>query len=218
LTVKVLFNLPLRQAEGMTQRLIKQAGLDWEVPDFSTASRRRKILSVTIGAQPTTTGLHLPVDSTGVKMQGKGEWKNKRHGAGYRRQWRKVHPGIDVTTLGIRAIEVTDNATGDAPTLPCLCLLDQIVDVEAIVSVSGDGACDTKACHDAIARRGAQAIIPTRKNAKPWKSQRAGAKGRNAILNATRRLGQTIWKKWTGYHRRSPVEIKMRCFKLLGGG
>jgi hypothetical protein len=39
---------------------------------------------------------------------------------------------------------------------------------------------------------------------------------RNAILDATRRLGRKIWKKWTGYHRRSLVETKMRCFKLLG--
>jgi hypothetical protein len=32
---------------------------------------------------------------------------------------RKVHLGIDAATLEIRAIEVTDNATGDAPMLPC---------------------------------------------------------------------------------------------------
>lgn len=39
---------------------------------------------------------------------------------------------------------------------------------------------------------------------------------RNVILDATRRLGRKIWKKWCGYHRRSLVETKMRCFKLLG--
>ena len=27
---------------------------------------------------------------------------------------------------------------------------------------------------------------------------------------------QEIWKKWSGDHRRSLVETKMRCFKLLG--
>jgi hypothetical protein len=112
------------------------------------------------------------------------------------------------------AIEVTDNATGDAPILPCL--LDQIPAGEMIASVSGDGAYDTKGCHEAIAQRGAQAIIPTRKNGKPWKDQRLGAKARNAILASTRQLGRKIWKKWSGYHRRSLVETKMRCFKLLG--
>ena len=118
------------------------------------------------------------------------------------------------------AIEVIDNASGDAPMLPRL--LDQIpadetvASVSVSVSVSVDGACDTKGCHEAIAQRGAQAIIPTRKNAKPWKDHRPGAQARNAILAATRLLGRKIWKKWSGYHRRSLVETKMRCFKLLG--
>jgi hypothetical protein len=47
---------------------------------------------------------------------GEGEWKTKKHGADYRCQWRKVPLGIDAT----RAIEVAENATGDAPMLPCL--------------------------------------------------------------------------------------------------
>jgi hypothetical protein len=109
---------------------------------------------------------------------------------------------------------VADNATGDAPILPCL--LDQIPSDETIASVSGDGAYETKGCHEAIAQRGAQAVNPTRKNAKPWKDHRPGATARNAILAATRLLGRKIWKKWSVYHRRSLVETKMRCFKLLG--
>jgi len=95
-------------------------------------------------------------------------------------------------------------------------LLGQIPADEAVLSVSGDGAYDTQGCHDAIARRGAEAIIPTRKNAKPWKARRPGAAARNEILRTTNRLGRAIWKKWSGYHRRSLVETKMRCFKLLG--
>ena len=41
-------------------------------------------------------------------------------------------------------------------------------------------------------------------------------RGPHAILNVTRRLRRKIWKRWTGYHRRSLVETKMRCLKLLG--
>lgn len=214
LSIKCLFSLPLRQAMGMTQSLLQLAGLDWPVPDYSTVSRRQKTLRVAIEVVPTTTGLHLLVDSTGIKMLGEGEWKTKKHGADYRRQWRKVHLGIDAVTLEIRAMEVTDNSIGDAPMLPNL--LGQIPPEEPIVSVSGDGAYDTKRCHEAIALRQADAVIPTRKNAKPWKINRLGAEVRNEILRATRRLGRTIWKKWSGYHRRSLVETKMRCFKLLG--
>ena len=102
LMIKSLFNLPLRQAMGITQSLLRLAGLDWQVPDFSTVSRRQKHLAVIIGAPLTTTGLHLLVDSTGIKMLGEGEWKTNKHDADYRRQWRKVHLGIDATTLEIR--------------------------------------------------------------------------------------------------------------------
>lgn len=138
-----------------------------------------------------------------------------KHGADYRRQWRKVHLGVDAQTLEIRAIEVTDNAIGDAPMHRLL--LAQIPEDEPLHSVSADGAYDTKACHEAIAGRQAAAIIPTRKNAKPWAEIRAGARARNDILRTTRELGRSIWKKWSGYHRRSLVETKMSCFKRLGG-
>lgn len=118
-------------------------------------------------------------------MLGEGEWKTKKHGFEYRRQRRKVYLGIDAATLEIRAMEVTDNGIGDAPVLPDL--LSQIPLDEQISAVSGDGAYDTKACHEAIALRQAQAVIPTRKNAKPWKTNRQGAEAQNEILRATPR-------------------------------
>jgi hypothetical protein len=58
LSIKCLFNLPLRQAMGMTQSLLHLAGLDWPVPDYSTVSRRQKTLQAchsrtSRGAAPT---------------------------------------------------------------------------------------------------------------------------------------------------------------------
>ncbi len=214
LMIKNLFGLALRQATGMVASLLKLSGLDWPTPDYTTLCRRQQHLQVCISYRPNPNGLHLLVDSTGVKMLGEGEWKTKKHGAEYRRQWRKVHLGIDAETLEIRAIEVTSNRVGDAQVLPDL--LNQIPRDESIDSVSGDGAYDTKGSHTAIAERDAEAIIPVRKNGKPWKENTPGAKVRNETLRATLRLGRAIWKKWSGYHRRSLVETKMRCFKLLG--
>lgn len=214
LSIKCLFGLALRQSLGLVESLLRMAGLDWRVPDFSTVSRRQKTLRVQLPYQPSTTALDLLVDSTGIKFLGEGEWKRKKHGAEYRRQWRKVHLGIDASTLEIRAIEVTDNSVGDAPMLPEL--LGQIPPDEPIASVSGDGAYDTKACHAAIVERGAQAVIPPRKNAQAWKATLAGALARNEALRACHRLGRSIWKKWSRYHRRSLVETKMHCFKRLG--
>lgn len=214
LTLKTLFNLPLRQVTGLVASLIKMAKLDWPVPDYTTLCRRQKTLKVNLGGRASSGGLHLLIDSTGIKMMGEGEWKTRKHGASYRRQWRKVHLGIDAETLDIRAIEVTTNAIGDAPTLPGL--LAQIPEDEQIVSVGGDGAYDTRACHAAIAGRSAEAVIPVRRNGRPWTKEGPGVDARNEALRATKRLGRPIWKKWSGYHRRSLVETKMHCFKLLG--
>ena len=58
--------------------------------------------------------------------------------------------------------------------------------------------------------------IPPRKNAKPWKTVTAGAVARNEALRASKYLGRAIWRNWSGYHRRSRVETKMHCMKLLG--
>ena len=214
LSIKCLFGLALRQSLGLIQSLLRLVGLDWRIPDFSAINRRQKTLQVQLPYQRSATALDLLVDSTGIKFLGEGEWKRKKHGAEYRRQWRKVHLGIDAHTLEIRAIEVTDNSVGDAPMLPEL--LAQIPLDEPVASVGGDGAYDTKGCHAAIAQRGAQAVIPPRKNARPWRQTLEGAGGRNEALRACQRLGRRIWKKWSGYHRRSLVETKMHCFKRLG--
>ena len=214
LSLKCLFGLALRQTLGLVQSLLRLAGLNWRVPDFSTVSRRQRHLQVQLPYQPRTSALELLVDSTGIQFLGEGEWKRKKHGPEYRRQWRKVHLGIDAQTLEIRAIEVTDNSVGDAPMLPEL--LAQIPPDEPVASVGGDGAYDTKACHAAIRARGAQAVIPPRRNARPWKSSDPAAASRNEALRAVQRLGRSVWKKWSGYHRRSLVETKMHCFKRLG--
>ena len=59
-------------------------------------------------------------------------------------------------------------------------------------------------------------MIPPRKNAKPWKDNKVHSRERNELLRTIKRLGRTLWKKWSGYHRRSLVETKMHCIKLLG--
>ncbi len=110
LSIKCLFNLALRQSLGLVESLLRLAGLDWSVPDNSAVCRRQKTLLVQLPYRASTTALDLLVDSTGIKFLGEGEWKRKKHGAEYRRQWRKVHLGIDAHTLEIRAIEVTDNS------------------------------------------------------------------------------------------------------------
>ncbi|UMM07973.1 IS5 family transposase [Gluconobacter frateurii] len=214
LTLKVLFGFALRQTTGFVESLLRLAGLAWSVPDFSTLSRRQKALTVDISYRSSDGPLHLLIDSTGIKVEGEGEWHRRKHGGSKHRIWRKLHIAVDEGSLEIRAVEMTRNEIGDAPVLPML--LEQIPQDEDIASVTADGAYDTRRSHDTIAERGAQAIIPPRKNAKTWCPTSAGAITRNETLRACRHLGRAIWRRWSGYHRRSRVETKMHCIKLLG--
>lgn len=117
----------------------------------------------------------------------------RKHGGPKRRIWRKIHIGIDKEKLEVRAAEVTSSNIGEAPMLPEL--LNQIPNDQDIGSVTGDGAQDTRKCHDAFPDRNARAIIPPRKNAKPWKPISAGAIARNEAANASRYLGRAIWRQ-----------------------
>jgi hypothetical protein len=213
-TMKVLFGLSLRQATGFVQSLLQFIGLDWAVPDFSTLCRRQRMLNVSLPYRGATGPLNLLIDSTSIKAEGEGKWNARKHGGSKRRIWRKIHIGIDEETLEVRAVEVTSSNIGDAPVLPDL--LNQIPPDQAIGSVTADGAYDTRKCHKAIAAIDAHAVIPPRKNAKPWKPTSAGAMARNDAISAQRYLGRTLWRRWSGYHRRSRVETKDALLETNG--
>ena len=87
---------------------------------------------------------------------------------------------------------------------------------EQTLEIRADCAYDTLKCHDAIAERGAAAVLPPRKNAKPWKADSAVATARNEALRASKHLGRALWRRWSGYHRRSRAETKMHSVTLLG--
>lgn len=47
-SIKVLFKLPLRQTTSMVASLLRMAGLNWKVPDYTTLCPRQKTLAVQI--------------------------------------------------------------------------------------------------------------------------------------------------------------------------
>jgi hypothetical protein len=207
LTMKVLFGMALRQTTGFVESLLRLVGLDWAVPSFSTRSRRQETLRVNIPYRGSQGPLHplghccaiacRAMDSTGIKVEGEGEWHARKHGGPKRRVWRKIHLGIDEETLEVRAVEFTTKDVGDAPMLPDL--LNQIPPGQEIASVTADGAFDTRKCHDAIAERGAHAVIPLRKNAKPWKTATAGATERSEALRVSKRFGGSRPSRWRNF-------------------
>lgn len=77
-------------------------------------------------------------------------------------------------------------------------LLDQIPAGQEIATVTADGAFDARKGHDAIAARGAAAILRPRKNVKPWKPDTAGTPRHCPRTNG----GQCA------YTQRGPAHIK----------
>ena len=74
LTMKVLFGMALRQTTGFVESLLHLIDLDWTVPNFSTLSRRQKALKVNVPYRGSAGPLHLLINSTGIKVEGEGEW------------------------------------------------------------------------------------------------------------------------------------------------
>jgi len=88
-----------------------------------------------------------------------------------------------------------------------------------IHQVSADGAYDKRPCYDALAERGAMAVIPPRRDAKIWQHKScAGAPWqRDENPRAIRRQGRRRWKQAAGYHRRSLAETTFFRLKTLFG-
>lgn len=215
-TVQSLFRLAGRQTEGFLESLFVLMGIELEVPDHSTLSRRLGKLNVELPVIPKNKGVHVVVDSTGVKVYGEGEWKTRQHGVSKRRTWRKLHLGVDEATGEILAAVVSTNDIADCEVMPEL--LDAIA--QEIEQVSADGAYDTKDCYDAIEQREATAAIPPRRNAKIWQhgNCQAPPHPRDENLRRIRQVGRQRWKRESHYHRRSLSETTMFRLKTIFGG
>lgn len=215
LTLKEVYHQPLRQAQGLAASILAMMDLELDVPDYTTLSRRRKRLEVSLEATPRGAAIDIVVDSTGLKIYGEGEWKVRQHGVSKRRTWRKMHLGIDPATHEIVAAVVTTNDVGDGEVLEDL--LDQPED--EIASVMADGAYDTRDCYDAINDIEARAIIPPRRGAKIWQHGNSQEErlDRDENLRGVRKKGRAGWKRDSGYHKRSLAETGMFRFKTIFG-
>ncbi len=74
LTLRLVFNLPLRQAEGFLRSVLSLMALDLEAPDHTTLARRGQHLNIQLARVCTKNPINLIVDSTGLSIVGEGEW------------------------------------------------------------------------------------------------------------------------------------------------
>ena len=160
LTLRLLYHLPLRQAEGFLHALFGMMRLDLSAPDYTTLSRRSQHLQRRLRLVPPGEGLHLVLDSTGLSIVGEGEWVAAKHGGRGRRGWRKLHLGVDQS--GVIRVHTLTEATGDDATTA----LDLLTAVEGpLVRITADAAYDTVAVYEAATARGAMVVIPPARTA-----------------------------------------------------
>ncbi len=201
LTLRVVFNLPLRPAEGFLRSVLVLMDANLEAPDHTTLSRRSQSLYVALHSTSTKKLIHLIVDSTGLSIVGEGEWAAAKHGGHGRRGWKKLHLGVDRSGV-IVAGTLTDGNVDDAKTA-----LDLIAEMEGeITSVTADAAYDTNAIYDASTARGAEVVIPPSKSATRSSQRRSRSSARDRTIVRVKKIGHRQWKKASGYHHQARVE------------
>ena len=148
LTLRLVFRLPLRQAEGFVRSVLASMDVDLEAPDHTTLSRRSRYLAVGLHRVPVKGPIHLIVDSTGLSIAGEGEWATAKHGGRGQRGWKKLHLGVDGAGV-IVAHTLTEATVDDATTGVGL--------IEALhadlARVTADAAYDTIAFYAAATAR-----------------------------------------------------------------
>ncbi len=211
LTLRVIFRLPLRQAEGFLRSVLHIMDFDLDAPDHTTLSRRSKKLKVNLMSVNSKRGPHLIIDSTGLSMAGEGEWAAAKHGKRGKRGWRKLHLGVDRKGQ-IHAQMLTDSSGDDAKT--GLAIIKKTKG--KLSSVTDDAAYDRVAIYKQAGLRGAKVVVP------PTRSASVSPRGprsaeRDRTIQRVNKIGHRRWKKESGYHRQGTVENAFSRYKAMLG-
>jgi len=211
-----VFRLAYRQAEGLLGSVVGLLGLSLRVPDHTTWSRRAATLDVprprtgSTGAGADSEPMHMLVDSTGLKLCGKGEWLLEKHGTATRRSWRTLHLGVDADTGQIVASTLTLKDVDDASQAGPL-----------VASFTGDGAYDQDRVYANVAERhpDAAVIVPPRGTAVPSDTAESEPTQRDCHLLLIAKHGRMAWQRRSGYNKRARIEATMNRWKqVIGDG
>ena len=79
-SLRCLFKLPLRQAEGILRSLFSLMKVDLSVQDHIILSRRNSSLKTQLKRVGQPSGrFDLVIDSTGLVIHGEGHWTRHKH-------------------------------------------------------------------------------------------------------------------------------------------
>jgi hypothetical protein len=216
LTLKEVFHLTNRGAEGLVRSVFALMQVALAVPDHSTLSRRGRTVQIRLPKQ-VCGPLHVVMDSSGLKVYGEGEWKVRQHGWSKRRTWRKMHLSVDAASGEVQAAMLSTASVSDGEMVePLLAQMEGPLE-----AVAADGSYDQRPVYDSLRTRApaATVAIPPRHDARIWQhgNTHAPPHPRDEALRFIRIHGRHKWKEESGYHQRSLAETAVFRFKTIFG-
>lgn len=216
-TIRYVYHLPLRALQGFISSLFLLLKLSLNTPCYTQICKRAKKLSLRpLSCRKRVTDIVF--DASGLKVYGEGEWKVRSYGFSKRRKWMKIHIGINPETQEILLSELTENHSDDTKIA-----IDLLKEAPfPIDKVYGDGLYGAEKLYRELWKRNSVPIIPIKKNVryrqpgKPWMIYRDKQLSEIEGLGGDD-LARSLWKKLTGYHKRSLVETAFYRWKQLLG-
>ena len=214
LVVRMVYKLAYRQTEGFLHSIALLLGLGIEIPDYSTLSRRSRLLrkKLRIPKAASNQPIHLMIDSTGLRIHVGTARKPPKQ-----RAWRKLHIAVDRKTGTIVASELTASRARDATRVPAL-----LTQIQAPLAwVAADSAYDKETVYKAIEAhspgRRTRVVIPPQRNATLSQNSNTAMRERDRHIRAIERHGRREWYKLSGFTKRSMVENAVYRYKAIIG-
>ena len=208
--VRCLFQLPYRQLQGYTRVL---HGLVPELPEADYSGIRKRILRLKVDPyehlSESSDPITIALDSTGVKVEKAGGWVERKHGK--KKRYVKLHFAVRRDTHEVVSMEVTTDDVHDSKVAESLVTgANKRAEVKELL---GDGAYDSGEVYELLERRGIEAVIKPKGNAR----SDTGPLSRSLAVGLIRELGYATWAETVGYGGRWCVETAYSTFKRLFG-
>lgn len=156
----------------------------------------------------------VAVDSTGVKVSNRGDWRRK-HPSREMHGWIKLHVTVDKKTGQVLSFRITDEHAHDSEMfIPLLKQLADRIGPNHVKKVLGDSGYDSKSNFNYLEKRGIIPTIKPRKNSNPQKRQPLT---RKRLVKTIKRHGYKKWAKKAKYGLRWAAESFFSTYKRLYG-
>lgn len=209
------FKMSLRATQGLFFSIVQAMGWAMPIPSYSQICRRMHTLAIQKSFKRKQDVTDIILDTTGLKVFGAGEWRNKKYGG--KRRWKKLHLAMDAKTGELILAQVTDEHVHDTTYVEKALQQGNRRKGKFLI----DGIGDSKKMYELVERHNKELMTPPR-NGGVIRKEKALVK-RNEAIQVIRglggdRLARSIWSKLTGYNRRVEVESMMARWKSLYSG